>query len=167
MEVGDYIVHDVHGIGIYNGIHVLSQNGISKDYLEILYKNNDKLYIPVEKIDYLYKYTGKEGSVPAVHSLNGNEWERTKRRVSQKIASMAEALLKLYAERESLQGFAFSKDTPMLLEFERDIPFELTKDQQLAVEQIKSDMERSQPMDRLLCGDVGFGKTEVAFVAAF
>jgi len=167
LEVGDYIVHDVHGIGIYNGIHVLSQNGISKDYLEILYKNNDKLYIPVEKIDYLYKYTGKEGSVPAVHSLNGNEWERTKRRVSQKIASMAEALLKLYAERESLQGFAFSKDTPMLLEFERDIPFELTKDQQLAVEQIKSDMERSQPMDRLLCGDVGFGKTEVAFVAAF
>ncbi len=167
LEVGDYIVHDVHGIGIYNGIRVLSQGGVCKDYLEILYKNNDKLYIPVEKIDYLYKYTGKEGSVPAIHSLNGNEWERTKRRVSQKIADMAEALLKLYAERESLRGFAFSKDSSMLLEFERDIPFDLTKDQRLAIKQIKADMERPQPMDRLLCGDVGFGKTEVAFVAAF
>jgi len=89
LQVGDYIVHDVHGIGIYNGIRVLTQNGVTKDYLELLYKNNDKLYIPVEKIDYLNKYTGKEGMAPTVHSLSGNEWEKTKRRVSQKIADMA------------------------------------------------------------------------------
>lgn len=167
LQVGDYIVHDVHGIGIYNGIRVLSQNGVNKDYIELLYKNNDKLYIPVEKIDYLNKYNGKEGSAPAVHSLSGNEWEKTKRRVSQKIADMADQLLKLYAERESRKGFAFSKDIAMMEEFERDIPFSLTDDQKLAIRQIKMDMESSQPMDRLLCGDVGFGKTEVAFVAAF
>lgn len=167
LQIGDYIVHDVHGIGIYNGIHVLVQNGVSKDYLELLYKNNDKLYIPVEKIDYLNKYTGKEGSVPSIHSLSGNEWEKTKRRVSQKIADMADQLLKLYAERESRKGFAFSKDTKLLEEFERDIPFQLTSDQNLAIKQIKGDMESFQPMDRLLCGDVGFGKTEVAFVSAF
>lgn len=167
LQVGDYIVHDVHGIGIYNGIRVLSQNGVNKDYIELLYKNNDKLYIPVEKIDYLNKYNGKEGSAPAVHSLSGSEWEKTKRRVSQKIADMADQLLKLYAERESKKGFAFSKDTVMMGEFEQDVPFSLTEDQKLAIHQIKTDMESSQPMDRLLCGDVGFGKTEVAFVAAF
>lgn len=167
LQVGDYIVHDVHGIGIYNGIRVLTQNGVNKDYLELLYKNNDKLYIPVEKIDYLNKYNGKEGSAPAVHSLSGNEWEKTKRRVSQKIADMADQLLKLYAERESKKGFAFSKDTAMMADFECDIPFELTADQKLAIRQIKADMESIQPMDRLLCGDVGFGKTEVAFVSAF
>ncbi len=167
LQIGDYVVHDVHGIGIYNGIRVLVQNGMSKDYLELLYKNNDKLYIPVEKIDYLNKYTGREGSAPNIHSLNGSEWEKTKRRVSQKIADMADQLLKLYAERESRKGYAFSKDTALLYEFEHDIPFQLTKDQMLAIKQIKLDMESIQPMDRLLCGDVGFGKTEVAFVAAF
>lgn len=167
LQVGDYIVHDVYGIGVYNGIRVLTQNGISKDYIELLYKNNDKLYIPVEKIDYLYKYAGKEGSVPSVHSLNGNEWEKTKRRVSEKIAIMADQLLQLYAEREKKCGYAFSKDSRMLKEFENDISFTLTGDQNLAIQQIKRDMESQQPMDRLLCGDVGFGKTEVAFVATF
>jgi len=167
LQVGDYVVHDIHGIGIYNGIRVLTQNGICKDYLELLYKNNDKLYIPVEKIDYLYKYTGREGSKPLLHSLNGTEWEKTKRRVSEKIKEMADQLLKLYAERESREGFSFSKDNSLLESFERDVPFTLTKDQSLAIKQIKSDMESSHPMDRLLCGDVGFGKTEVAFVAAF
>ncbi len=167
LQIGDYVVHDVYGIGIYNGIQVLTQNGVSKDYLEILYKNHDKLYIPVEKIDYLSKYSGKEGAVPKIHSLSSGEWEKTKRRVSQKIADMADQLLKLYAERESRKGYAFSKDQPMLLEFEKDISFELTKDQKLAIRQIKEDMEKNTPMDRLLCGDVGFGKTEVAFVAAF
>lgn len=167
LQVGDYIVHDVHGIGIYNGIRVLSQNGVCKDYLELLYKNSDKLYIPVEKIDYLYKYNGKEGSRPVVHSLSGTEWEKTKRRVSEKIADMADQLLKLYAERESKQGFSFSKDNSMLESFENDIPFTLTNDQKLAIHQIKDDMESTHPMDRLLCGDVGFGKTEVAFVSAF
>lgn len=167
LEVGDYVVHDDHGIGIYNGIKVLTSNGNKKDYIEVLYKGTDKLYIPVEKIDYLSKYVGKEGLVPHIHKLDSIEWKKTKARVTKKVQDMADQLLKLYAERESRKGFAFSEDNLMTQEFERDCPFELTKDQSLAVQQIKEDMEINRPMDRLLCGDVGFGKTEVAFRAIF
>ena len=167
LEVGDYVVHDVHGIGIYNGIKTLSFSGIVKDYLEILYQGEDKLYIPVEKIDLLSKYTGKEGYSPKINKLGGNEWQKTKNRVKKKVQDMADDLLQLYAERESRKGFAFSPDNDMMLDFEEEFPYELTADQKRAIAQIKKDMEHSSPMDRLLCGDVGFGKTEVAFVAAF
>lgn len=167
LTIGDYVVHNIHGIGVYGGIKTLSLNGISKDYLEVFYQGNDKLYIPVEKIDLLYKYAGKEGVVPKINKLGGSEWEKTKARVRRKVVDMADNLLSLYAERESRKGYAFSKDNDMMIDFERDFPYELTKDQTQAITQIKSDMESIVPMDRLLCGDVGFGKTEVAFIAAF
>ena len=164
---GDYVVHLVHGIGIYNGIKDLEFNGVKKDYIEVLYRDKDKLYIPVEKIDSLSKFSGKEGYIPKVNKLGGTEWAKTKARVGKKICDMANDLLKLYAERENKIGFAFSKDTDMQKSFELDFPYDLTPDQNRAIAQVKSDMESSHPMDRLLCGDVGFGKTEVAFVAAF
>lgn len=167
LEIGDYVVHNVHGIGVYNGIVTLSSNNNLKDYLEILYAGTDKIYIPVEKISLISKYSGREGVSPRVNKLGGTEWIKTKRRVQAKVTDMADKLLKLYAERESRKGFAFSKDCDMSRDFEKDFPYELTTDQARAIEQIKSDMEKPVPMDRLLCGDVGFGKTEVAFVAAF
>lgn len=167
LSVGDYVVHSVHGIGVYNGIKNLTMNNISKDYLEILYAGTDKIYIPVEKIDSLYKYSGQEGSTPKINKLDSNEWEKTKTRVRKRITDMADKLLKLYAEREARKGYAFSKDNDMSIDFENAFPYDLTKDQARAISQIKSDMESVTPMDRLLCGDVGFGKTEVAFVAAF
>lgn len=167
LSIGDYVVHNVHGIGIYNGIKTLTLNGITKDYLEVLYQGTDKMYIPVEKIDLLAKYSGKEGVAPKVNRLGGNEWSKTKARVKSKVNDMADRLLKLYAEREAKKGFAFSPDCDMSYDFEQDFPYELTRDQVQAINQIKADMECPIPMDRLLCGDVGFGKTEVAFVAAF
>ena len=167
IDIGDYVVHSAHGIGVYNGIKTLSSNSISKDYLEILYLNSDKVYVPVEKIDSIFKYSSKDGVVPKINSLNSKDWEKTKRRVQSKVREMADKLLKIYAERKSKKGFSFSKDCDLSLEFEKDIPFELTVDQKKAIQQIKSDMESEIPMDRLLCGDVGFGKTEVAFVASF
>lgn len=166
LEVGDYVVHNAHGIGIYNGIKVLTTAGISKDYIEVLYSGKDKLYIPVEKIDLLYKYVGKEGMIPKVNKMDGIDWKKTKQRIKQKVADMADKLLKLYAERELRKGYAFSKDGELTEAFDSDCSFNLTQDQQIAVNQIKEDMEKDLPMDRLLCGDVGFGKTEVAFRAA-
>jgi len=167
LEVGDYVVHNVHGIGVYNGIKTLSLNDITKDYLEVLYQGTDKIYIPVEKIDLLSKYSGREGVAPKINKLGGTEWQKTKMRVKSKVNDMAEQLLKLYSEREMKKGFAFSPDCDMSLDFEHDFPYDLTTDQKTVISQIKKDMESSAPMDRLLCGDVGFGKTEVAFVAAF
>ena len=167
LEVGDYVVHDVHGIGVYHGIKTLTFSGVVKDYLEVLYQGEDKLYIPVEKIDLLSKYTGKEGVVPRINRLGGTEWQKTKKRVKKKVQEMAADLLQLYAERETRKGFAFSPDNDMMIDFEEEFPYDLTPDQTRAISQIKEDMEKAVPMDRLLCGDVGFGKTEVAFVAAF
>ena len=167
LSVGDYVVHNIHGIGVYNGIKTLTLNDITKDYLEVLYQGTDKIYIPVEKIDLLSKYSGKEGAAPKINKLGGSDWKKTKARVKSKVNDMAEQLLALYAERESRKGFAFSVDCDMSNDFESDFPYDLTKDQIQAINQIKNDMECPVPMDRLLCGDVGFGKTEVAFVAAF
>ena len=167
LEIGDYVVHYLHGIGIYNGIKSITSNQITKDYLEVLYQDNDKIYIPVEKIDLLSKYSARDGFVPTIHKLGGNEWKKTKARVQSKVVDMANQLIQLYAERDARKGFAFSKDSDYNREFEKNIPFVLTPDQVRAIFQIKEDMESSHPMDRLLCGDVGFGKTEVAFVAAF
>ena len=167
LEVGDYVVHQIHGIGIYNGLKTLNQNGYLKDYIEVLYQDNDKLYIPVEKIDFLYKYTGKEGFKPVISKLGGKGFEKIKNRVRNKIEDMASSLLRMQALREQQKGFAFSKDNVLQKQFEDDFPYTATADQLLATKQIKEDMEKAVPMDRLLVGDVGFGKTEVAFRAAF
>ena len=167
LEIGDYVVHSLHGIGIYNGIKTLKQGDFLKDYLEILYQGKDKLYIPVEKIELISKYTGKEGIAPKINKLGGTEWEKTKIRVKNKVKDIAEKLLKLYAIREMKQGYKFRKDDELQYMFESEFPYEPTKDQLLVTRQIKDDMESSTPMDRLVCGDVGYGKTEVAFRAMF
>lgn len=167
LSIGDFVVHNTHGIGKYNGIKSLTLNDITKDYLEILYQGTDKIYIPVEKIELINKYSAREGINPKVNKLGGTEWQKTKNRIKSKVSDIAEKLINLYAQREMKKGFAFSKDCDLSYEFENAFPYELTTDQKSAILQIKSDMEKSVPMDRLLCGDVGFGKTEVAFVAAF
>ncbi len=167
LTTGDYVVHNIHGIGIYNGIKTLSKNGLMKDYLELLYEGKDKLYIPVEKIELISKYTGKEGVVPKVYKLGGSEWAKTKLRVRNKVKQIAGELIKLYASRQMQSGYAFQKDTELQEMFENEFQYELTPDQKITINQIKSDMESNKPMDRLLCGDVGYGKTEVAFRAMF
>lgn len=167
LEVGDYVVHAVNGIGIYNGIKTLNHGDLVKDYIEVIYAGSDKLYIPVEKIDLISKYSGNEGASPKINKLGGSDWNKIKARVKSKIHDIADKLLKLYAEREMKEGFAFSKDTELQKQFDSSFEYTETKDQLLAIEQIKEEMESSHPMDRLLCGDVGYGKTEVAFRAIF
>lgn len=167
LEIGDYVVHIVNGIGIYNGIKTLKHGELLKDYIEICYAGSDKLYIPVEKIDLISKYSGNEGNVPKVNKLGGSDWNKIKERVKSKIRDIADKLLKLYAEREMREGFSFSKDTELQFQFEQAFEYDETSDQLVAIEQIKTDMESKKPMDRLLCGDVGYGKTEVAFRAIF
>lgn len=167
LELGDYIVHNTCGIGIYNGIKTLSLNDIKKDYVELLYKNSDKLYIPVEKIDLISKYSAKDGVSPRISSLSGTDWQKTKLRVKDKVHNIASELIKIYAERQIQQGFKYAKDEELQTMFESEFEYTLTEDQVIAVNQIKEEMETNHPMDRLLCGDVGFGKTEVAFRAIF
>ena len=167
INKGDYIVHNTHGIGIYNGIKTLTFHDVIKDYIELLYQGKDKIYIPVDKIDSLYKYSGQEGSKPKINKLGSSEWEKTKSRVKNKVSDIADELLKLYAEREHRRGFAFSPDCDLSYEFESSFEYDLTIDQKKSIIDIKQDMEKEVPMDRLLCGDVGFGKTEVAFIASF
>ncbi len=167
LNIGDYVVHDVHGIGIYQGIQTLRLGNIMKDYIVVQYEGKDKLYIPVEKIDLISKYSGKEGVALKIHKLDGNEWKKTKARVRSKIHDVADELLRLYAAREMKKGFMYSADTDLQREFEKEFIYDATPDQLRAVQDIKEDMESSRPMDRLLCGDVGYGKTEVAFRAIF
>lgn len=167
IDIGDYVVHDAHGIGIYNGIRVLNKGGIEADYLEILYDKGDKLYIPVSKLNLISKYNGKDGYVPRVNALNSTSWVKTKKRIREKIRYEAEKLIRVQAEREVNKGFAFSSDQPIQNLFEAEFIYEPTADQLRALSEIKADMESSVPMDRILCGDVGYGKTEVAFRAMF
>ena len=167
LDVGDYVVHEAHGIGKYCGLKTLTKNGFKKDYLMVSYKDDDKLYIPVEKIDFISKYSAKDGIIPKLNKLGGTEWQRTKLKAKKRIQDMAGELLKLYAIRETTKGFAFLKDTKEQYEFEEEFPYTETEDQLKAIEEIKKDMEKDRPMDRLLCGDVGYGKTEVAFRAIF
>ncbi len=167
LNVGDYIVHYSHGIGRYIGIKTLSKNGFKKDYLELEYKDGDKLYIPVEKIELISKYSSNEGIVPKINKLGTSEWQKTKMKVQEKIKSIASDLLKLYAQRESSVGIKFDSDSDEQIQFEKQFTYDETKDQLRVTEEIKKDMESIKPMDRLLCGDVGYGKTEVAFRAAF
>ena len=167
LEIGDYIVHNVCGIGVYNGIKTLSSFNVKKDYIELLYKNNDKLYIPVEKIDLISKYSSKDGVIPKISNLNGSDWQKTKIRVVNKVKNIASELLKIYAEREMKEGFKYAKDDELQTLFEQEFEYQLTYDQIKAIQEIKEEMETNHLMDRLLCGDVGFGKTEVAFRAIF
>ena len=167
LEIGDYIVHNVHGIGRYCGIKTLVKNGLKKDYLMLEYKAGDKLYIPVEKLELISKYSASDGVAPKLNKLGGVEWQKTKLRVKNKIESIAADLLELYALRESTVGFAFKEDEEEQIQFEKEFIYDETVDQLRVIDEIKKDMESTHPMDRLLCGDVGYGKTEVAFRAIF
>lgn len=167
LKVGDLIVHTNHGIGKYLGVETLEINGLHKDYLHLRYKGNDKLYVPVEQIDQVQKYVGSEEKDPKIYALGGNDWKKVKKKVQSSVEDIADDLIKLYAEREASKGFAFSEDGPEQAEFEASFPYQETEDQIRAITEIKQDMEIPRPMDRLLCGDVGYGKTEVAIRAAF
>ena len=167
LKIGDYVVHVNHGIGRYLGIETLVINGIHKDYLHIKYQASDKLYVPVEQIELVQKYVGSEGKEPKVYKLGGSDWKRVKQKVESSVKDIADDLIKLYAEREAAKGYAFSPDSDLQREFEASFPYQETEDQLRSIVEIKHDMERERPMDRLLCGDVGYGKTEVAIRAAF
>lgn len=167
LKVGDYVVHVNHGIGMYMGIRTLEIEGVQRDYLFIKYAGADALYVPTDQIHLIQKYVGSEGHEPKLNKLGGTEWARVKHRVRESVREMAQELLRLYAIRESIKGYQFSPDTPWQKEFEDAFRYEETRDQLEAVEAIKKDMEKPRPMDRLLCGDVGYGKTEVAIRAAF
>lgn len=167
LKIGDYVVHQNHGIGKYLGIGTLEVGGIHKDYMHILYAGGDKLSVPIEQIDLIQKYVGSEEKEPKIYKLGGNEWTRVKNKVRSSVQDIADDLIKLYADRQSSPGYGFEKDTPEQQEFEGMFPYDETRDQIRAIEEIKKDMEMSRPMDRLLCGDVGYGKTEVAIRAAF
>jgi transcription-repair coupling factor (superfamily II helicase) len=167
LKVGDYVVHVNHGIGKYLGIETLTINGIHKDYLHIRYQGSDKLYVPVEQIDLVQKYVGSEGKEPKIYKLGGSDWKRVKKKVQSSVEDIADDLIKLYAEREAAVGYNFAPDGDMQREFELNFPYQETEDQLRSIHEIKRDMERSRPMDRLLCGDVGYGKTEVAIRAVF
>ena len=167
LEIGDYVVHGIHGIGRYDGLKTIIKNGLKKDYLTITYRDNDKLYIPVEKLDLITKYSSGDVAVPKLNKLGSQEWQKTKAKARKRAEDIAEDLLKMYAIREAKKGYAFDKDDKEQIEFEKEFTHEETKDQLRVTEEIKKDMESDKPMDRLLCGDVGYGKTEVAFRAIF
>lgn len=167
LKIGDYVVHINHGIGKYLGIETLEINGIHKDYLHIRYMGSDKLYVPVDQIDLVQKYVASEGKEPKIYKLGGNDWKKVKKKVESSVQDIADDLIKLYAEREATKGYAFSPDGDMQREFELSFQYQETEDQLRSIHEIKKDMERERPMDRLLCGDVGYGKTEVAIRAAF
>lgn len=162
IKVGDYIVHENHGIGLFKGMEQIVVEGERKDYLLIQYAGNDKLYVPVDQMGFLQKYVGADGIAPKINRLSGGDWKATKAKAKMAIAEMTGHLLELYAKRQAQIGYAFGPDTPWQKEFEDTFPYAETEDQLIATEEIKEDMEQEHAMDRLLCGDVGFGKTEVA-----
>ena len=167
IRVGDYVVHVVHGVGKYLGVETLEAGGVKRDYLHIQYGGDDKLFVPTDQVQLLQKYIGAEGEAPRLSRMGGTEWNKAKARAKASVENIAKDLIKLYAKRRSTPGFAFPEDTPWQREFEDAFPYEETPDQLSAAREIKADMEKPTPMDRLLCGDVGFGKTEVAVRAAF
>lgn len=168
LTPGDYVVHVSHGIGVFEGIHKIDMQGIVKDYIKLRYAKNDTLYVPVTQLDMVSKYIGpREDAQIKLHRLGGTEWQKTKARVRSAVKDMAKELIQLYAERMRAKGHAFPADTDWQKDFEAHFEFEETEDQLRCIDEIKGDMEREAPMDRLLCGDVGFGKTEVALRAAF
>jgi transcription-repair coupling factor (superfamily II helicase) len=167
LAIGDIVVHVNHGLGRYVGMKTMQIDGHDREYLEIEYAARDRVFVPTDQIGLVQKYIGPEGKEPRLSRLGGGEWHRAKARVKESVRDMAEDLLKLYAEREARPGFAFGPDQPWQRDLEDSFPYDETPDQLRAITEIKTDMERPRPMDRLLCGDVGFGKTEVAIRAAF
>jgi transcription-repair coupling factor (superfamily II helicase) len=167
LKPGDYVVHVDHGIGMFNGLKTLDLQEGAKEFVHLTYQDEARLYVPVERLDLIQKYSSMGGTRPALDRLGGTTWTRTKSRIRKSMRDMAEELLKLYAQRQMASGFAFASDTAWQQEFEDAFEFELTRDQEDALAALKSDMEAPRPMDRLLCGDVGYGKTEVAMRAAF
>ncbi|WP_122645856.1 transcription-repair coupling factor [Enterococcus mediterraneensis] len=167
LKPGDFVVHANHGIGKFIGMQTLEVDGVHQDYLTILYQNEDKLFIPVTQLNLIQKYVASESKTPKINKLGGSEWSKTKRKVSSKIEDIADDLILLYAKRESEKGYAFAPDDAYQKEFEDAFPYTETDDQLRSTAEIKHDMEKAKPMDRLLVGDVGFGKTEVALRAAF
>lgn len=167
LHAGDYVVHDTHGIGKYVGIKTIETDGVHKDYLEIHYSGHDVLYVPTDQIQFLQRYIGNEGEAPRLSRMGGADWKNARAKAQKSIDNLAEKLVALYAKREITDGYAFPPDTPFQQEFEEAFPYEETQDQLKAVAAIKESMEKPVPMDCLVCGDVGFGKTEVAVRAAF
>ncbi len=167
LKIGDYVVHRNYGIGIYIGVNTIKADGTIKDYIKIKYQNDDILYIPTSDLDSIRKYVGGDRIKPKINRLGSKDWENTKAKVKKNLREVAKELIELYAKREKTPGYAFSKDTPWQSEFEGKFPYQETDDQLRCIEEVKKDMETSRPMDRLLCGDVGYGKTEVAIRAAF
>ena len=167
LHAGDYVVHDTHGIGKYVGIKTIETDGVHKDYLEIHYSGHDVLYVPTDQIQFLQRYIGNEGEAPRLSRMGGADWKKARAKAQKSIDNLAEKLVTLYAKREITDGYAFPPDTPFQQEFEEAFPYEETQDQLKAVAAIKESMEKPVPMDCLVCGDVGFGKTEVAVRAAF
>ena len=166
LEKGDYVVHIAHGIGIYQGITTLTVRGVQKDFLTIYYEGTDKIYVPVEKIDLIYKYTGKDGIKPKLNKLGSTNWEKTKKYICEKVKDISRELILLYKKRLELKKKPY-KDYPEEEVFASEFKYSLTKDQEKSIIEINSDLRKDNPMDRLLCGDVGFGKTEVAMRAMF
>ena len=167
LELGDYIVHNTHGIGKYLGIVRMKVNNVTKDYIKLEYRGEDYLYLPVGQLDSVSKYMGGENKTVRLNRMGSPEWANAKRKVRQNVEEMASRLVALYAEREKSEGVKFSPDTPWQHKFEDQFPYEETEDQLISIAEMKKDMESSRPMDRLLCGDVGYGKTEVAMRGAF
>ena len=167
LKAGDFVVHKNHGIGEFIGVNTITADGVTKDYIKIKYKNDDVLYVPTNQLDTIRKFVGGGERIPKVNRLGGKEWEQTKARVKKNLREVAKELIELYAKRQKVQGYAFSKDTPWQTQFENSFPYQETDDQLRCIEEVQKDMEMPKPMDRLLCGDVGYGKTEVAIRAAF
>ncbi len=167
LEIGDFVVHENYGVGRYTGTEKLTMDGISQDFLKIEYKGSDVLYVPTSDMSLVSKYMSREGKSPSLSGLGSGEWKKSKARVKKALDAIAEDIVKLYAERSKIKGYAFSKDSPWQRDFEDSFAYEETPSQLRATEEIKEDMESDKPMDRLLCGDVGYGKTEVALRAAF
>ncbi len=167
LKLGDYVVHRVHGIGQFVGVNTIVTDKVTKDYIKIKYKNDDILYVPTDQLDNVKKYIGGGETLPKINRLGSKEWANTKERVKKNLREVAKELIELYAKRQKSKGYAFSKDTPWQQEFEGSFPYQETDDQLRCIEEVKKDMELQKPMDRLLCGDVGYGKTEVAIRAAF
>jgi len=167
LKLGEYVVHAVHGIGQYLGLRSEKILGATQDYLDLKYAGTDRMLVPVTQMHAVAKYGATEGSAPRLSKMGGADWARAKTKVSENLAKIADGLVALYAERESAPGYAFAPDTPWQAELEESFPYDTTVDQQKAIDEAKADMERARPMDRLVCGDVGYGKTEVAVRATF
>ncbi len=167
LKPGDYVVHDNHGIGVFRGIEKINASGVTKDYLKISYRDGGNLFVPVNQMDVIQKYIGSDSVKPKLNKLGGQDWVKAKAKVKSSVSEIAKDLVVLYAKRQSAKGFQFSKDNVWQQEFEETFPYNETNDQLNAIEDVKKDMESTKVMDRLICGDVGYGKTEVAIRAAF